>query len=797
MNYNIENTNLTDRELEVVKKNADNKLIDILSTLADSGNNVFYGNMMMANFKDRILSVNDKLSEIDDLLRSLESKSDDEIKDLAKKYNVKNYEELNKSLLRYEVEKAIYLERNSLRDESIEVADTYTKNYKNTFEYFIKEKIDKLQSIDEHNLELKAKYDLLLKNFKEIKESLEMLHSWIDVVTYPCSLLEQYESELTMINERIIDNQTNLAISTSYSEMKSLSEAIKAGENQRELVLESIDILKKDIIKTFKTSNIQINFANLKLKIFNNLEYIKSNMYGANDVIGMNEEDIDKVMKAFAEFFSLTICREYDFRNYLIENNIVLSDEHVQEKEFVAEETKENKVTFTEEQQQFIDELIKRIKIKEDAEHADELVKLIYERGYDYAKYLSRYYDDLHMKYDELNYSNSSKGVIFVVKDGMMGAINKNDEVILPLEFYPDFATLYDTWVKTGYAKTPEEVEYNLKRHDLKDLFKDIYSETNGLSFDDSLYSLIDKLANEYDDFEYASSAEGIILVKKNDLWGAINKEGEIIVPCSYSNMIEVDKMWPEILHPQLSSQSTSQESTQSEVKPEVQTVTIPPAYSAGPQSSGQIIESGEEQHLPKGPAPEPDEFNKDENGEKIVTPQQQVTPSQLPGFNIVSANGQVESVPAEPTVQPEPQPESIPLPASVEPPVQSESQPQPEPPQGEQLPGGGFQDNPITPSSTVIDPLDGNNPQEEPVDYKTLPFRDKFIYLCNLMGDEMVFKVKATKETITDRLSVARAKAKKAIQENKVFKKIKQTINDTVDNAIQKYINNQEGRTK
>ena len=795
MNYNIENTLLTDREIEVVKKNADTRLIDILSTLADSGNNVFYGNMMMANFKDKILSVNDKLSEIDDLLRSLDSITLEEIKDLAKKYEIKNYESLSESLLRYEVEKAIYLERNSLRDESIDVANSYTKNYKNTFEYFIKEKVEKLASIDEHNLELKAKYDLLLKNFKEIQDSLEMLHSWIDIVTYPCSLLEEYQSELTMINDTILDSQTQLAISSSYSEMKSLSETIKANENKKELVLESIDILKNDIIKTFKNSNIQINFANLKLKIFNNFEYIKSNLDGAKDIIGMNEEDIDKVMKAFAEFFSLTICREYDFRNYLIENNIVLSDEHIQEKEFVAEETKKNNVTFTEEQQQFVDELIKRIKIKEDAEKADELVKSIYERGYDYANYLFRYYDDLHMKYDELDYSHYSEGVIFVVKDGMMGVINKNDEVILPLEFYPDFDTLYDTWVNTGYAKTPEEVEYNLKRHDLKELFKDIYSETNGLSFDDSLYSLIDKLANEYDGFEYASSAEGIILVKKNDLWGAINKEGEIIIPCSHSNMIEVDKMWPEILQQQLSSQSVSQESTQSEVKPEVQTVTIPPAYSAGPQSSGQKIESGEEQHLPKGSAPEPDEFNKDENGEKNVTPQQQVTPSQLPGFNIVSANGQGESAPIEPSVQPEPvqpqpvQPEPQPEPVQPEP-VQPEPV-QPEPVQPEPIQPGPVQPEPVNP------PEPAQSEQTNNVDYKTLPFRDKLIYLCNLMGDEMVFKVKETKEMLVDKFTASKAKAKQAIKDSKVFKKIKESVNGAIDNAIAKYVDSKEGRAK
>lgn len=67
-----------------------------------------------------------------------------------------------------------------------------------------------------------------------------------------------------------------------------------------------------------------------------------------------------------------------------------------------------------------IEELVKRIREKENPESAEKLISLINARGEGYANYLMRFYDDIHMKYDNVLYGESGRGVLIVEKMACM-----------------------------------------------------------------------------------------------------------------------------------------------------------------------------------------------------------------------------------------------------------------------------------------------------------------------------------------------------------------------------------------
>lgn len=330
MNYNIENTLLTDREVEVTKKKADDKLVDILTALVDASSHTFFGEMRLNNFTTNILDVNDQISEIDNLLRTVERKSDAELKELAKEYNIEGFENLNKDLLLYEVQKAIYNKRDELRDQSISISNNYTRNYKNTFEYFINENIQTLEKaiITEHNIDLKDKYKFLLNNFKSLDINLKAIHSWVDAVSPEIYLLNDDIDELNVITNRIKDQQKKFALSTDYNEMLEIKKQIDSDKSKAKDLKIQISVHKSNAIAAFNQNGVQINFADLKLQFFENLVNIKANINDAT-ALNINEEDIDKCMSAFNEYFFDAVSKEFEFRDYLEENDILLENEIV------------------------------------------------------------------------------------------------------------------------------------------------------------------------------------------------------------------------------------------------------------------------------------------------------------------------------------------------------------------------------------------------------------------------------------------------------------------------------------
>ena len=101
-----------------------------------------------------------------------------------------------------------------------------------------------------------------------------------------------------------------------------------------------------------------------------------------------------------------------------------------------------------------LEELVKRIRKKENPDYAEELISLINERGIGYANYLMRLYDDIHMKYDKVLYGESDRGVLFVKKNGMYGVTDKNGNEIIPCES-KEYSDAYHEWEEMGFPKEP------------------------------------------------------------------------------------------------------------------------------------------------------------------------------------------------------------------------------------------------------------------------------------------------------------------------------------------------------
>ena len=99
-------------------------------------------------------------------------------------------------------------------------------------------------------------------------------------------------------------------------------------------------------------------------------------------------------------------------------------------------------------------ELVKRIREKENPKRAEELISLINEKGEGYANDLMGFYDDIHMKYDNVLYGESGRGVLIVEKNGMYGVTDKNGNKIIPCEF-KEYSDVYHEWEEMGFPKEP------------------------------------------------------------------------------------------------------------------------------------------------------------------------------------------------------------------------------------------------------------------------------------------------------------------------------------------------------
>lgn len=122
-------------------------------------------------------------------------------------------------------------------------------------------------------------------------------------------------------------------------------------------------------------------------------------------------------------------------------------------------------------------ELVKRIREKENPERAEKLISLINARGEGYANYLMGFYDDIHMKYDNVLYGESGRGVLIVEKNGMYGVTDKNGNKIIPCEF-KEYSDVYHEWEEMGFPKEPVVVtEERLAAQQFKNGLKSKHDE--------------------------------------------------------------------------------------------------------------------------------------------------------------------------------------------------------------------------------------------------------------------------------------------------------------------------------
>lgn len=62
--------------------------------------------------------------------------------------------------------------------------------------------------------------------------------------------------------------------------------------------------------------------------------------------------------------------------------------------------------------------------------------------------------DDIHMKYDNVLYGESGRGILIVEKNGMYGVTDMNGNEIIPCEF-KEYSDIYHEWEEMGFPKEP------------------------------------------------------------------------------------------------------------------------------------------------------------------------------------------------------------------------------------------------------------------------------------------------------------------------------------------------------
>lgn len=332
MKYNINNSILTGEDISKVTKVADDKLVDILSALVDSSTNKFFDEYSLSNFNNEFSKTNESFQEVEEHLRLIENMPYEELKEFAKEYGI---EDERYETLYVKVKEALENKKNSIQDEIDSHLDTYmnthVKDYKNTFEYFTTSNIKPLEKIiiTEHNVNLLNTYRVLRDNFKSLNDKLKVLHKYVDVLSPSIYAIEDDLDEIESLKKNIEENQNKFALSSDYNEMVSLKEEINKDKAKINELNESVNNHKREAIKAVDENDIRLNFINLKVELFENLINIKDNIKDAYNagVLSISEKDVEECMDAFTEFFKNPIITEFDFRNYLTENNIVLEDE--------------------------------------------------------------------------------------------------------------------------------------------------------------------------------------------------------------------------------------------------------------------------------------------------------------------------------------------------------------------------------------------------------------------------------------------------------------------------------------
>ena len=141
-----------------------------------------------------------------------------------------------------------------------------------------------------------------------------------------------------------------------------------------------------------------------------------------------------------------------------------------------------------------IEELIRRIRMKDNPERAERIIELIDEQGFIYANYIAYSYDDIHMKYDKvMEYDRQGivvgGSVLLVKKYGMYGLIDKFGNEIVPCKFSKSY-DVYCVWKKLKFpvessTKTKKQLAIQELKYGLKSKYDELVAsgDINPITF--------------------------------------------------------------------------------------------------------------------------------------------------------------------------------------------------------------------------------------------------------------------------------------------------------------------------
>ena len=153
-------------------------------------------------------------------------------------------------------------------------------------------------------------------------------------------------------------------------------------------------------------------------------------------------------------------------------------------------------------------------------------------------------------EYDEIALLEGISNSFIIKKDGKVGLANDNGNIIIDAK-YAEIKNLGDTY-KNGYITIDQNGKYGVtsttKKQILENKYEEIaqiYLEDYYLVKEDGKQKLIDSKGNAIlqDGFDEIKSvtSNGIIFIKDN-LYGEINKSGEISIQAKYQDLKEAEK---------------------------------------------------------------------------------------------------------------------------------------------------------------------------------------------------------------------------------------------------------------
>ena len=326
MKYNFNNSELSDVRL---KKELDDKLIDLLCSFVENADETFY--YRTTQFANDIIKNDNKISDINKTLSELPLMTLEQLKDLAKDLEVEDFNILDKDSLTSSVSKKLNDNLTDLRKQSAELSSDYKEARSHSVDRFMAKQAASFEEAikTEHNLDMLNKYTFLKSNFKSICDKCSTLHNWMDAISPDICKIIDINDEIERLDDVIKTNQNEFASSNDYDLLVKYQKTIKEAQTEKSKLQESLTELKANALTNFGESKVQINFSDLKLQFFENLINIKANIGSANasGVVDLKEHDMEAIMITFGHFFQNLVVKENEFRDLLNQNGVSIADE--------------------------------------------------------------------------------------------------------------------------------------------------------------------------------------------------------------------------------------------------------------------------------------------------------------------------------------------------------------------------------------------------------------------------------------------------------------------------------------